>query len=77
MDDTLFDTFEQSMLRGGFDYPLTNGDLDFSLPPELEQPPILESVSNTSSFIGEVGMRAVPLAYRVYRDVVDRLRDTM
>lgn len=56
MDDNLFDSLEQSMLNGGFDYPLTNGDLDFSLPPELEKPLILESISNASSYAGQVGI---------------------
>ena len=51
MEDSLLDSLAQSMLEtGGLDFPLSNGDLDFSLPAELYSPlPELESLSNDNS----------------------------
>ena len=60
MDEALLDSLAQSMLEsGGFDFPLSNGDLDFSLPADLYgNLPHLESLSNGSSG-GQVIPRAV------------------
>lgn len=51
MEDSLLDSLAQSMLEnGGLDFPLSNGDLDFSLPAELYSPlPALESLSTENS----------------------------
>lgn len=56
MDDNQFDSLEQSVLSSDFDYPLTNGDLDFSLPPDLDQLPILQSIMNASCSAEQVDM---------------------
>ena len=65
MDDSLLDSLAQSMLgSGGFDFPLSNGDLDFSLPPDLYGPlPALESMSRESSEPAQVSPATISPQY--------------